>query len=57
MGVRAILTGAGHVITLDDVVQRETQNIFIKVARLLRVFGSVRVVMQALDGRGAGVAW
>ena len=54
MGVGAILAGAGHVITLDDVVQRESQNVFIKVARLFRVFGSIRVVMQALDGRRAG---
>jgi hypothetical protein len=33
-------------VALDDVVQRQAQNIFIEVARFFSVLGSVSVVVQ-----------
>ena len=50
MRVRAIFSCGGHMIALDDVVQRQTQNVLIKVASFFRVFGPVGIVVQLLNG-------
>ena len=45
MGIRAMLAGAGHDIALDDVVQRQTQNVFVKMPRFLRIAAAVGVMV------------
>jgi hypothetical protein len=52
--VRAVLAGAGHVVALDDVVQRQAQDVLVEAACFLRVFRAVGVVVQLLDGCGCG---
>ena len=51
MRVRAVFPRAGYMIALDDVVQRQAQNILVKMPRLFGVFGAVGVVVQPEDGR------
>ena len=50
--VWAVLARAGHMVTLDDVVERQTQNIFIKMPRLFSVACAVSAVVQLLNGHG-----
>ena len=52
--VRAVFAGAGHNVTLDDVVERQAQNIFVKVPCGLGVNTAVGVVVQLLNRRGRG---
>ena len=54
VGVWAVFAGAGDMVTLDDVVQRQTQNIFVKMTRFFCVFCAVGVMVQLLDGRRCG---
>jgi hypothetical protein len=48
MRVGAILASARHMIALNDVVQRQTQNVFIKMSRLFCIPGAISVMMQLL---------
>ncbi|MNT37947.1 hypothetical protein D3C72_1741140 [compost metagenome] len=54
--VGAVFARAGHVVALDDVVQRQAQDVFVELARFLGVACLVGVVVQLLDGgrRGQG---
>ena len=51
VGVGAVLAGAGDVVALDDVEQREAQQVFVEMARFFGVFGLVGEMVQLLDGR------
>ncbi len=51
--VGAVLAGAGHMIALDDVVQRQAQDVFVEVPRLLGVARAVGVMVQLLDRAAA----
>ena len=50
VGVGAVLARAGHIVALDDVVQRQAQDVFVEMARFLRIPGFVGVVVQLLNG-------
>jgi hypothetical protein len=52
VGVRAVFTRAGHHIALDDVVQRQAQDVFVEVPGFLGILGPVGVVVQLVDRRG-----
>ena len=54
VGVRAVFPRAGHVVALDDVVQRQTQDVFVEVPGFFGVAGLVGVVVQLLHGSGRG---
>ncbi|MCY1556575.1 hypothetical protein D9M68_933350 [compost metagenome] len=56
VGVGAVLAGAGHEVALDDVVERQTQDVFVEAARFFGVARAVGVVVKLLDGgrRGQG---
>ena len=64
MGVGAIFAGAGNVIALNDVVQRQPEDVFVEMPGLFRIFGPVGKVVQLLHrrrcwqgGRGGVQAW
>ena len=47
-------------VALDDVVQRQTQNVLIKMPRLFCVARTVSAVVQLLNGHGrwqVGLPW
>jgi hypothetical protein len=52
--VGAVFAGAGHVIALDDVVQRQAQDVFVEVACFLGVPRAVSDVVQLVDRHGSG---
>ena len=52
--VRAVLARAGHHVALDDVIERQAQDVFVEMPRLLGIPGALGVVVQLLDGRGRG---
>ncbi len=49
MGVGAVLAGAGDVVALDDVIERQAQDVFVEAAGLLRVPRAVGVLVQLLE--------
>ena len=51
VGVWAVFTSARHVVALDNVVQRQTEDVFIKMPGFLGIARAVGVVVQLLDGR------
>ena len=55
--VRAVFAGAGHHVALDDVVQRQTQDVLVKLPRLLGILArGRRSGAVAAPGRGGGRA-
>src|SRR5690606_28826679 len=54
MRVRAIFARAGHVVALDDVIERQAQNVFVEMPRLLGIARLVGVVVQLLNGSRGG---
>jgi hypothetical protein len=48
--VGAILTRGGDVVLLDDVRERQAEQILIEMPGLFRIAASVREVVQSLDG-------
>jgi len=50
--VGAVLARAGHVVALDDVIERQAQDVLVEVAGLLGIAGLVGVVVQLLHGGG-----
>ncbi len=52
--VGAIFSCAWHVVTLDNVVKRQAQNVFVKMTRLFCILGAVSIMVQLLDGGSLG---
>ena len=54
VGVGAVFTGTRHDVALDDVKQRQAQDVLIKMPCFLGIFGTVGVMVQLLDGGRRG---
>ncbi len=52
--VGAVFASAGHVVALDDVVERQAEDVFVEMPRFFRVACAVGVVVQLLHGGGRG---
>ena len=52
--VRAVLAGRRHDVTLNDVIQRQPEDVLVKMPCFFRVLAAVRKVVQPVDRRGWG---
>ena len=48
VGVGAVLAGAGYMVALDDVIERQAQDVLIEMPGFLGIAGPVREVVQLL---------